>query len=80
MFRFTDLVRGGEIVRDVKQKHPETAPVFERFGLKPSCHDCSIDQAAQKVGALVSNLLAEVNQAVHQAHHASAFPSHRTDS
>jgi hypothetical protein len=33
MYQFTDLVRGGETARDVKQKFPETEPVFERFGL-----------------------------------------------
>lgn len=67
MFRFTDLVRGGEIVRDVKQKYPETASVFEKFGLRPSCYDCSIDQAARKAGAVVDDLLAEVNGAIQQA-------------
>jgi hypothetical protein len=49
MFQFTDLVRGGETVREIKQKFPETDPVFERFGLKASCHDCSIEMAARKV-------------------------------
>jgi hypothetical protein len=68
MFRFTDLVRGGEIVRDVKQRFPETASVFERFGLKPSCYDCSVDQAARKVGAEVGDLLAEVNEVIHRSH------------
>lgn len=72
MFQFTDLVRGSEIVRDVKQKYPETAEVFEKFGLRQSCYDCSIDQAARKVGAAVSELLTEVNQVVHQARHISA--------
>jgi hypothetical protein len=67
MFRFIDLVRGSEVVRDVKQKYPETAAVFEKFGLRPSCYDCSIDQAARKVGAVVSDLLEEVNEAIHQA-------------
>lgn len=66
MFRFTDLVEGNEIVRDVKQKYPETAGVFEQFGLRPSCYDCAIKVAARKVGASVDELLAEVNKAIQQ--------------
>lgn len=64
MFRFTDLVRGSEIVRDVKQKFPETEPVLERFGLRPSCYDCSIEQAARKVGAVVGDLLSALNEII----------------
>jgi hypothetical protein len=64
MFRFTDLVQGNEIVRDVKQKYPETAAVFEHFGLRPSCYDCAIKVAARKVGASVDDLLIEVNKAI----------------
>lgn len=66
MFRFTDLVQGSEIVRDVKQKYPETAAVFELFGLRPSCYDCAIKVAARKVGASVDDLLVEVNKAIQQ--------------
>jgi len=47
MFQFADLVRGGEMVREVKQKFPETEAVFEKFGLRPSCDDCSIEMAAR---------------------------------
>lgn len=64
MFRFTDLVGGTEIVRDVRQKYPETNEVFERFGLRASCHDCSIEQAARKVGAAYDELLAELNRTI----------------
>jgi len=64
MFRFTDLVRGGEIVRDVKQKFPETEEVLERFGLRPACYDCSIEQAARKVGADIGDLLSSLNQVI----------------
>ena len=64
MFRFTDLVRGSEIVRDVKQKFPETEEVFERFGLRPSCYDCSIEQAALKTGVIVSDLLSALNEVI----------------
>jgi hypothetical protein len=66
VFRFTDFVRGDEIVRDVKQKYPETTEVFENFGLRPSCYDCAIKVAARKVGASVDDLLIEVNKAIQQ--------------
>ena len=66
MLQFTDLVRGGEVVRDVKQKYPETAPVFEKFVLRASCDDCSIEMSARKVGASLEDLLVEVNKAIYQ--------------
>jgi hypothetical protein len=66
MLQFTDLVRGGEAVRDIKQKFPEAAPVFEQFGLRPSCDDCSIEMAARKVGASLEDLLVGVNTAIYK--------------
>jgi hypothetical protein len=73
MFRFTDLVRGGETVRDVQQKFPETEKVFERFGLRPSCYDCSIEMAARKVGASFEDLLVEVNTAIYKTRGVTAW-------
>jgi len=66
MVQFSDLVRGGEMVRDVKQKFPETGEVFTKFGLRPSCFDCSIEMAARKVGAPFDDLLVEVNKAIYK--------------
>jgi hypothetical protein len=67
MFQFSDLVRGGEMVREVKQKFPETGEVFEKFGLRPSCFDCSIEMAARKVGAPFDDLMVEVNKAIYKS-------------
>jgi len=67
MPQFTDLVRGSEIVREVKQKFPETEAVFEKFGLRPSCYDCSIEMAARKVGASFDDLLVAVNKAIYKS-------------
>jgi hypothetical protein len=67
MPRFTDLVRGGEIVREVKEKFPETEAVFEKFGLRPSCYDCSIEMAARKVGASLDDLMVELNKAIYKS-------------
>jgi len=75
MFQFTDLVRGGETVREVKQKFPETDPVFERFGLKSSCFDCSIEMAARKVNASFEDLLVEVNSAIYKSRGVTARAS-----
>jgi hypothetical protein len=75
MFRFTDQVRGGEVVRDVKQRFPETSAVFEKHGVRASCYDCSIDQAARKVGAVVGDLLVEVNEVILQTRGAAQSES-----
>jgi len=66
MFQFTDLVRGGEAVREIKQRFPETAPIFDHFGLRPSCDDCSIEMAARKAGAAFEDLLVQVNAAIYK--------------
>jgi hypothetical protein len=66
MLRFTDLVKGYETVHEVKQKFPETAAAFEKFGLRESCYDCSIEMAARKVNAPFEDLLVEVNKAIYK--------------
>jgi hypothetical protein len=66
MLQFTDLVRGAEAVRDIKQSYPETSAVFEHFGLRPSCDECSIEMAARKVGASFEDLLVEVNKVIYK--------------
>jgi hypothetical protein len=67
MLQFTDLVRGNELVREIKQKFPETEVVFEKFGLRPSCCDCSIEMAARKAGASFEDLMVEVNKAIYKS-------------
>ncbi len=66
MFQFTDLVRGGEAVRDIKQSFPETVAVFEQFHLRSSCDECSIEMAARKVGASFEDLLVEINKVIYK--------------
>jgi hypothetical protein len=63
--QFSELVRGGEVVRDIKQKYPQTVPIFDEFGLRPSCDDCSIELSARKVGASLVDLLTGVNRAIY---------------
>ncbi|HTT61091.1 MAG TPA: hypothetical protein VMG35_04590 [Bryobacteraceae bacterium] len=64
MFRFDQLIRRDMIVRDVKQSYPETVPVFEELGFRPSCDDCDIETVARKNGISSQDVLAALNQAV----------------
>ena len=66
MSPFTDLVRGSESVREIKQKFPETEPVFEKFRIRSSCHDCPVEYAARQVGAPLDDLLVEVNKVIYR--------------
>lgn len=64
MFRFDQLIRLHMIVRDVKQLHPETIPVFEAFGFRASCDDCDIVTVARKNGISTADVLDALNRAV----------------
>jgi hypothetical protein len=63
MFRFDQLIRRDMIIRDVKQRHPETIPVFEAFHCRPSCDDCDIETVARKNGLNSLDLIEALNQA-----------------
>ena len=63
MFRFDQLIRHNMIIRDVKQSHPETIPVFEELGFRSSCDDCDIETVARKNGMASQDVLAALNQA-----------------
>ncbi|MGA3018490.1 MAG: hypothetical protein ABSF62_15320 [Bryobacteraceae bacterium] len=67
MFRFDQLIRRDMIIRDVKQRHPETVPVFEEFRFRSPCDDCDIETVARKNGLNVLDVIEALNQA--------AFPS-----
>jgi hypothetical protein len=63
MFRFDQLIRRDMIIRDVKQRHPETISVFEAFHCRPSCDDCDIETVARKNGLNSLDLIEALNQA-----------------
>jgi hypothetical protein len=63
MFRFDQLIRRDMIVRDVRQRHPETAPLFEQFRFHPVCDDCDIGTLACKNGLNLADVLEALNQA-----------------
>lgn len=62
--RFDRLIRAAMLVRDVKVRHPECVPIFERHGFRAACDDCSIEQAARKYGVDPLELVAELNATV----------------
>ena len=62
MFRFDRLIRHDMIVRDVKQSHPETIPVFEELGFRASCDDCDIETVARKNGIASLDALEALNR------------------
>jgi hypothetical protein len=64
MFRFDQLIRTHMIVRDVKQSHPETIPVFEELGFRASCDDCDIATVARKNGISSTDAVEALNRAV----------------
>lgn len=66
MFRFNDLVRGENIVREVREKYPETEPVFQKFHMRTTCYDCPIEFAARRSGAQLDDLLVEVNETIYK--------------
>jgi hypothetical protein len=63
MFRFDQLIRRDMIVRDVKQRHPETIPVFEQLHYRTACDDCDIETVARKTGIKVLDVVEALNQA-----------------
>jgi len=63
MFRFDQLIRRDMIIRDVKQRHPETREVFERLHYRPVCDDCDIATVARKNGLDVRDVVDALNAA-----------------
>lgn len=63
MFRFDRLIRADMIVREGKQQHPETVPVFEEFGFRAVCDDCDIETIARKNGLDSRDVVDALNRA-----------------
>ena len=68
MFRFDQLIRHNSIIRDVKQSHPETIPIFEEHGFRASCDDCDIETVARKNGIASQDIVAALNLAAFGSH------------
>jgi len=63
MFRFDQLIRRDMIIRDVKQRHPATIPIFEDLHYRAICDDCDIETVARKNGLDVRNVVDALNAA-----------------
>lgn len=63
MFRFDELIRRDAIIRDVKQRYPNTIPVFEALRFRTPCDDCDIETVARKNGLKTLDVLDALNQA-----------------
>ncbi len=51
------------IIRDVKQRHPATIPVFENLHYRTACDDCDIETVARKNGLDVRDVVDSLNAA-----------------
>lgn len=62
--RFDEMIRAGMIIRDVKVKHPQSIPVFEGYGFRGSCDDCSIETVSRKYGLASQDVVVALNEAI----------------
>ena len=74
MFRFDQLIRRDMIIRDVKQRHPETTPVFEALHYRAACDDCDIETVARKNGLKTLDVLDALNAAAFGANFDTEMP------
>lgn len=63
MFQFDQLIRRDMIVRDVKQRYPQTVPLFEQLGFNRVCDDCDIGTVARRNGLEIRTVLDALNTA-----------------
>ena len=64
MFRFDELIRSNMVIRDVKQRFPQTAHIFEELRFNAACDDCDIETVARKNGLSSRDVVDALNQAV----------------
>ncbi len=61
--RFDQMIRSGMIIRDVKVRFPQTVSIFDAYGFRESCDDCSIEVVARKYGVKSYEIVAALNEA-----------------
>jgi len=61
--RFDQLIRDSMIIRDVKTRFPETRAVFESYGFRDACDDCTIESVARKQGVAAREVVDALNRA-----------------
>lgn len=63
MFRFDQMIRGSMVIRDVKQRFPQTQEVFEQLHFRSTCDDCDIETVARKNGLNIRDVVDALNAA-----------------
>jgi hypothetical protein len=61
MLRFDRLIRSSMTVGEVKLEFPRTVAVFERYGFRDVCDDCSIELVARRQGLSPFDVVNELN-------------------
>jgi hypothetical protein len=64
MLRFDKLIRPSMTVRDVKQKYPGSSAIFEQYGFRSICDECSIEVVAKRQGLPASEVVDALNSAL----------------
>ena len=64
MLRFDKLIRPSMTVRDVKQQYPGSSAIFEQFGFRSICDDCSIEVVAKRQGLSTLEIVDALNSGV----------------
>jgi hypothetical protein len=64
MLPFDRFIRPSMTIRDVKAKHPGTRLIFESFGFREVCDDCSIEIVARRQGINVFQVVDALNWAI----------------
>jgi len=64
MLRFDRFIRPSMTIREVKQQYPDTNPIFEQFGFRPICDDCSIEVVAQRQGLPAYEIIEALDHAI----------------
>ena len=64
MLRFDKFIRPSMVVRDVKQQYPQTGSIFEEFGFRSICDDCSIEVVARRQGLATFEIVDALNLAI----------------
>ncbi|MFQ5776739.1 MAG: hypothetical protein ACE5IP_01885 [Terriglobia bacterium] len=63
-FPFPERIRREMLVRDIRNRFPQTREVFDRLGVRVPCWDCSLAEIAPRSGKSLEELLDLLNQAV----------------
>ena len=64
MLPFDRFIRPSMTIRDVKEKYPATGSIFESFGFREVCDDCSIEIAARRQGIALLLVMDALNWAI----------------